>query len=70
MNDLLHTLEEESEPALDWFRNNNMIANPGKFQAFIMNKRRKNQITHKLKIYNKEMGTTKSAKLLGKQIDN
>ena len=28
-----------------------MIANPDKFQAIIMNKRRENQITHKLKIY-------------------
>ena len=50
LNDfLLHTLEKESESEVDWFRNNNMIANPGKFQAVIMNKRRKNQIIHKLK---------------------
>ena len=26
LNDLLHTLEKESESAIDWFRNNNMIS--------------------------------------------
>ena len=35
-----------------------------------MNKRRENQITHSLKIYNNEIETTKSAKLLGIGIDN
>ena len=50
LNDfLLHTLEKEGASEVDWFRNNNMIANPEKFQAVIMNKRRKNQIIYKLK---------------------
>ena len=70
MNDLLRALEKESESAVDWFRNNNMIANPDKFQAITMNKRRENQITHKLKIYDNEIETTKSVKLLGTEIDN
>ena len=35
-----------------------------------MNKRRENQITHKLKIYNNEIETTKSVKLLPIDIDN
>ena len=34
LNDLLRTLEKESESAIDWFRNNNMIANPDKFISF------------------------------------
>ena len=50
LNDLLPTLEKESESAVDWFRNYNMIANPDKFQAIIMNKTSENEITHKLKI--------------------
>ena len=58
-NDLLRTLEKESETAVDWFRNNNMTPNPDNFQAIIINKRRENQITHKLKIYNNEIETTK-----------
>ena len=47
-----------------------MIANPNNFRAIIMNKRRENQITHKLKIYNHEIETTKSVKLIGIEIDN
>ena len=47
-----------------------MIANPNKFQAIIMNKRRENQITLNLKIYNNEIETPKSVKLLGIEIDN
>ena len=72
LNNLLRTLEKESESALDWFKSNNMIgleANPDRFHA-IINKRRKNAITHKLKIYNNEIETIKSVKLLDIEIDN
>ena len=47
-----------------------MIANPDKFQAVTMNKRKKNRITHKLEIYNNEIETTRSVKLLCIEIDN
>ena len=47
-----------------------MIANLDKFQAVTMNKRKQNQITYKLKIYNHETETTKSVKLLGIEINN
>ena len=47
-----------------------MVVNTDKFQAILMNKRREEQITHKLKIYNNEIEATKSAKLLGIEIDN
>ena len=47
-----------------------MIANPDKIQAIIINNRRENQIIHKLKIYNNEIETTKSVKLLAIEIDN
>ena len=43
LNHLLFTLEKESESAVDWFRNNDMKANPDKFQAIIIYKRRKSQ---------------------------
>ena len=69
LNDLLHTLEKESESAVDWFKNINMIANPDKFQAIITNKGRENQITHNLKLYNNEIGTAKSVNLLGIDYD-
>ena len=70
LNDLLRTVEKESQSAADWVRNNNMIASPDNFQAIIMNNRKENQITHKLKIYNNEIETSKSVKLLGIEIDN
>ena len=70
LNDLLRTLEKESESAVDWFRNNKIIANPDTFQTIIMNKRRKNKKRHKLKIYNNEIQTTKSVNLLSIEIDN
>ena len=47
-----------------------MIDNPDKFEAIIMNKKRENQITHKLKIYSNEIETTKSIKLLGIENNN
>ena len=47
-----------------------MIDNPDKFEAIIMNKKRENHITHKLKIYSNEIETTKSIKLLGIENDN
>ena len=47
-----------------------MTASPDKFQAIIMKKRRENQITHQLKIFNNETETTKSVKLVGIEIDN
>ena len=65
LNDLLRTLEKESESVVDWFRNNNMIANLDTFQAIIMNKRRENQKPYKLKIYDNEIETTRSVELLG-----
>ena len=34
-----------------------------------MNKKRENQITHKLKIYSNEIETTKSVKLIGIETD-
>ena len=72
LNNLLRTLEKESESAVDWFKSNNMIgleANPDRFHA-IINKRGENAITHKLKIYNNEIETIKSVKLLDIEIDN
>ena len=32
----MKVLEKESKSAIDWFKMNDMIVNPGKFQAMIM----------------------------------
>ena len=39
-------LEKESESAIDWFKNNSMIANPDKFQAITLSKNTTG-VTHK-----------------------
>ena len=36
---LLKTLEQESESAISWFKQNQMIVNADKFQAIILNKK-------------------------------
>lgn len=36
---LLFNQEDESDSAVNWFTNNNTIANPNKFQAIILNKK-------------------------------
>ena len=38
LEDLIKKLEHECEVALTWFMNNNMIVNPNKFQAILLNK--------------------------------
>ena len=45
-----------------------MIANPDKFQDIILSKNATN-LTHKVRIYDNEIETTKSVKLLGVEID-
>lgn len=36
LHHLIHILIEQSENAIAWFHNNNMIVNPGKFQPLIL----------------------------------
>ena len=37
LNELLRLLKKESEVAIKWFSDNNMIVNPKKFQAITIN---------------------------------
>ena len=45
VRNLISVLESESNIAIDWFKANKMIVNPGKFQSIIIDKR--NKITQK-----------------------
>ena len=45
-DDLLKILKEESESAVKWFRENNMIVNPEKFQPLVLQKGNKNNNTN------------------------
>ena len=42
MENLISILESESETAINWFKNNHTIVNPGKFQAIIFDKHKGN----------------------------
>ena len=63
------TLEKDSEKAIDWFRRNNMIVNPEKFQSMIL-QRSNNSDVHTTEIDGNKIETTNSVDLLGIHIDN
>ena len=72
MDDLLYTLKHESEQAVRWFKENQMIVNPDKFQAMILegSKSLKNYEPLKVEIGNTQIEATDTVKLLGITIDN
>ena len=43
IQELIGSLESECEVALNWFNENKMILNPGKFQGIIIDKRKQDQ---------------------------
>ena len=66
---LLKTLEQESESAVGWFKQNEMIVNADKCQAIILNKK-ESEAKYKLTIDDNDIESTKSVKLLGITIDD
>ena len=68
--DLIYTLETESQKAIEWFRQNGMIVNPDKFQAIIVKKNAKIKDSYPLKINDQIINSENSVKLLGIEIDN
>ena len=69
LNELLRLLEKESEVAIKWFSDNNMIVNPKTLQTIIIN--RQNRSNHKccLIINNAEKKSKESGTLVGIEID-
>ena len=63
-------LENENNTAIKWFQNNKMIVNPGKFQAIIIDKKKKCHTNETLKIGDKIIKASFSVKLLGVPIGN
>ena len=45
LNELLRLLEKEREVAIKWFSNNNMAVNPKRFQASIINRQNRSNIS-------------------------
>ena len=69
METLLDILEKESEVAINWFKQNEMIVNPDKFQAMVLG-RHKQKETINLTINGAEIKGQNSVTLLGVEIDN
>ena len=70
VQDLIGFLESECEVALNWFNENKMIVNPGKFQVIIIDNRKRVHTNEIFKIGSKEIKDTSQVKLLGVEIDN
>ena len=66
ISNLIHTLEKESETAVECFNQNKM--NPNKFQAMLLQKRNKNKQSC-FKIRDQTIKMTNCAKLLGININ-
>ena len=69
IDELLKLLEKESKSAIDWFKNNDMMVNPDKFQAMILScDKKENKYT--LKLNESQIESQDSVVLLGIEIDN
>ena len=68
--DLISILEVESTKAIEWFRNNEMIVNPEKFQAIIFKKSQNDTSSFTLNFDGKQIETSSSVILLGIEIDD
>ena len=69
LTELLEILRRECETAINWFKTNNMILNPNKFQSMIISSK-KDLSNSVLKINDVELTIESSVKLLGIEIDN
>ena len=70
IQNLIALLENESNTAIEWFQNNKMMVNPGKFQAIIIDKKKKCHANETLEIGNKIIKASSSVNRLGVQIDD
>ena len=67
---LIDTLESGSNIAIDWFTKNEMIINPDKFQAIILDKKKSNLTNIPLTIDNQTIKSVPSVELLGIHLDD
>ena len=67
VNDVIENLQSDLKIALKWFKDHQMMANPGKFQFMILSK---NTINKSIVIDNKTVESSKSVKRLELTIDN
>ena len=67
--DLIKILERESDVIINWFNQNNMIINPEKSNAIIINKNGRYNETHNIRIDGQYIESEKDVNLLGLNID-
>ena len=67
VNNAIENLQSDLKIALKWFKDNQVMANPGKFQFMILSK---NTINKSIIMSIKTIESSKSVKLLGLIIDN
>ena len=67
--DLVRALEAEAGVALDWLKENYMIANPSKFHALFIKKDQTTTSGERISIQGKTIKSEDSVKLLGIQLD-
>ena len=70
LNELLRLVEKASEVAIKWFSSNNMIVNPKKFQAIIINRQNRSNHNCCLTINNAGIKSKESVTLSVIEIDN
>ena len=70
LNELLRLFKKESEVAIKWFSDNNMMVNLKKFQAIIINRQNRSNHNCCLTINNVEIKSKESVALLGIENDN
>ena len=67
---LINILQSDSEVITDWFKKNQMIVNPDKFQIIILDKKKGDHTNENVVIDNKKIKTVPLVELLGIQLDD
>ena len=70
VDDLITDLQKKSENAIDWFRSNEMVVNPDKFQSILINRLGKLKDPSEVLIDNHKTDSENSVTWLGIEIDN
>ena len=67
---LINILQSDSEVITDWFKKNQMIVNPDKFQIIILDKKKGDHTNENVVIDNKKIKTVPLVEFLGIQLDD
>ena len=70
IENLISILESENDIAINWFKDNPMIVNPGQIKTIIFNKREVNHTKQIINIHPEEIKAVSKVKLLGAEIDD